>query len=341
MDFSPRHKTYRKTLYVALLSLLGLFSLSLFIGRYPIPPGTLMRILYTRIFSEVSTPESSWLVFYYLRLPRVILVTGVGAMLAMTGAAYQGLFRNPLISPDILGVTAGAGFGVALGIILGGGSSLIYSLSFLFGILAVSLSYLISTRGKGGGMMLMVLGGILVTSFFNALLSILKYVADPYDKLPGIVFWLMGSFSRTTWREVRFTLPLMVIGITVILLVRYYLNSMAMGEEEAISMGIRVTETRCILIIFSTLMVSSSVATTGQVTWIGLIVPHMARYLVGADHRFLIPIAGLLGASFLLIIDNLARASMSIEIPISILTALIGAPFFAHLIMTRLESGWN
>lgn len=340
MVISNRHRTYRKTLSLALILLMALFFFSLFIGRYSISPAALLKLLYAKL-NGVSSIESSWLVFYYIRLPRIILVMAVGAMLAMTGAAYQGIFRNPLVSPDILGVTAGAGFGVALGILLGGRSSFIYSLAFLFGLLAVTLSYLISTRGKSRGIMMMVLGGILVTSFFNALLSILKYLADPYDKLPGIVFWLMGSFSRATWREVRFTLPLLAIGLTAILLVRYYINSMAMGEEEAISMGIKVSQTRFLLIIVSALMVSSSVATTGQVTWIGLIVPHIARYLVGADHRFLIPTAGLFGASFLLIIDNLARASTSMEIPISILTALIGAPFFAHLIMTRLESGWN
>lgn len=341
MKVPLRERPYRRSLYLTLILLFIVLLLSLLIGRYSIPPSTLLSMLYRVVRGETLGAEGAWLVFFYIRLPRILLVTGVGAMLAITGGAYQGLFKNPLVSPDILGVTAGASFGVALGLVTGGETYRIYLLAFLLGILAVALSYLLSTWSRGGGMMLMVLGGILVSSFFNALLSILKYLADPYDKLPGIVFWLMGSFSRTTWREVLITLPLIFLGMATILLVRWYLNALAMGEEEALSMGIRVGPIRLVLITFSTLMVSASVATTGQVTWIGLIIPHIARYLVGADHRYMLPMAGLLGSIFLLIMDTLARGLTSTEIPISILTALIGAPFFAHLIMTREESGWN
>lgn len=286
--------------------------------------------------------ESDGLVFYYIRLPRIIMVASVGAVLAITGASYQGIFRNPLVSPDILGVTAGSGFGVALGILLSGDTFIsIYLLAFFFGLAAVSLAYLFSRLGKGEEVMMMVLGGILVTSFFNALISMLKYLADPYDKLPGIVFWLMGSFSRCGWREVYLILPLMIIGITTIMVLRWHLNVIAMGDEEAKGMGIDVSKIRIVLIVVSTLMVSASVATTGQVTWIGLVVPHMARYVIGVNHRFMIPVAAMMGASFLLIIDNVARAMTTVEIPISIITALLGAPFFAYLLKARKESGWN
>lgn len=342
MTTSCHEQQYRRVFLLSLLLLTTTIIISLFIGRYSIHPRVLFPLILQGIGMDPALlADGRWLVFYYIRLPRILLVSSAGAMLAMTGAAYQGIFRNPLVSPDILGVTAGAGFGVALGILLSESLFIIYLLAFLSGTLAVSLAYLISRLAQGGGIMMMVLGGILVTSFFNALLSLLKYLADPYDRLPGIVFWIMGSFSRTTWRELALTLPFMVLGMTAIFLMRWWLNGMAMGEEEARSLGIPVNILKSILIALSTLMVSACVATTGQISWVGLVIPHMARYLIGANHRYMIPIAALFGASFLLIMDNIARALTTTEIPISIITALFGAPFFAHLIMARRESGWH
>jgi len=323
----------KKLLLIFIITIIIMF-ISLFIGRYNIPV-----FKFLNGFSLNSMEKS---VFYYIRLPRILLVMGVGAALSIAGASYQSTFRNPLVSPDILGVSAGASFGAALGMILSFESlSSIYILAFVFGIIAVFMTYFISKLGKTNMIMMMVLSGIVVSSLFNAFISILKYMADPYEKLPGIVFWLMGGFNRTGWDELVFAAPFIVLGIIVLLLIRYYLNVMSMGEEEAISMGINVKLVRTVMILFSTLMVSASVATVGQVSWVGLVVPHISRFIVGADHRYMVPASGLLGASFLLLMDNIARSLTGAEIPISIITALLGAPFFAYLLISQKNSGWN
>ncbi|MEC9488781.1 MAG: iron ABC transporter permease [Halanaerobium sp.] len=332
-----------KVIAGSFLVLLLVFLASLFIGRYRINPINLYTAIKALLLGNGEfQPGSDWSVFYFIRLPRLLLVAAVGSVLSLTGATYQSIFRNPLVSPSILGVSAGAGFGVALGILVTSGSlTPVYILAFLFGIISVLLAYAISVFGKGNNIMMLVLSGILVTSLFNAMISILKYLADPYEKLPGIVFWLMGGFNRTGWQEVRFALPLMLPGIVVILLLRWYLNVMSMGEEEAISLGVNARLLRGGLIVVSTFMIAAAVATTGQVTWIGLVVPHIARFLVGANHRYMLIVAAVTGASLLMIMDDLARTLTTAEIPISIITAFIGAPFFAYLLLSKNESGWS
>ena len=333
-----------RILWLTFSILIAVFIFSLFLGRYWVSPGEIVEKLIQLLGGQIDsdTIDSSWRVFYYIRLPRVILVMAVGVALSTTGAVYQSVFHNPLVSPNILGVSAGAGFGVALGMLITEGSLiLIYGLSFLFGILAVAATYFISSLSQGQKVMKMVLAGIVVSSLFNALLSILKYLADPMDQLPGIVFWLMGGFHRAGWREVKLVVPFILIGIIVIYILRWYLNVISMGDEEAISMGVNVRMIRTILISLSTLMVAASVATTGQITWIGLVIPHIARFLVGSDHKVMIPETMVLGPAFLLLMDNLARTLTTAEIPISIITAFVGAPFFAYLLITRSESGWN
>lgn len=330
---NSRRYTSRK-LWLMLLLLMITFILSLFIGRVRIPllgffPGF-----------ELTAIERS--VFYYIRLPRVILVTGVGAALSLAGASYQSIFRNPLVSPDILGVSAGAGFGAALGMLIPGGSLFtIYVLAFIFGIVAVFLAYGISSFGKVKIIMMLVLAGIVVSSLFNAFISILKYLADPFEKLPGIVFWLMGGFSRTGWREVGITLPFVIFGVVVLMVIRWHLNVIPLGDEEAISMGVNVRIVRSTVILINTLMVAASVATVGQVSWVGLVIPHIARFLVGANHRYMLPATALSGSIFLLLMDDLARSLTGAEIPISIVTSLLGAPFFAYLLISGRGSGWN
>ncbi|MGM0445558.1 MAG: FecCD family ABC transporter permease [Bacillota bacterium] len=334
MQFLEDRSTNNKKLLLIFIITIAIMFISLFVGRYNIPISKFIKGF------NLNDMEKS--VFYYIRLPRVLLVMGVGAALSVAGASYQSTFRNPLVSPDILGVSAGASFGAALGMILSFQSlSYIYMLAFIFGIVAVFLTYFISKLGKTNMIMMMVLSGIVVSSLFNAFISILKYMADPYEKLPGIVFWLMGGFSRTGWDELIFAAPFIVLGIIIILLIRWHLNVMSMGEEEAISMGVNVKLIRSVMIIFSTLMVSASVATVGQVSWVGLVVPHISRFIVGADHRYMVPASGLLGASFLLLMDDIARSLTGAEIPISIITALLGAPFFAYLLISQKNSGWN
>lgn len=323
----------KKVIMIALITIVIIF-LSLFIGRFNIPV--------LKFISGFHLNEMEKSVFFNIRLPRVLLVMGVGAALSLAGASYQSTFRNPLVSPDILGVTAGASFGAALGMIISLQSfTMIYLFAFAFGVLAVLITYFIANLGKSNQIMMMVLSGIVVGSLFNSFISILKYVADPYEKLPGIVFWLMGGFNRTGWGELIFAAPFIIIGIIVLFVIRWYLNVMSMGEEEAISMGVNVKLIRTVMILFSTLMVAASVATVGQVSWIGLVVPHISRFIVGADHKYMIPASGLLGASTLLIMDNIARSLTGAEIPISIVTALLGAPFFAYLLISQKNSGWN
>jgi len=332
----------RKKILIIIILLFILIFISLFLGRYKISPARYYNII--KVLIGVDNPDKlgkDWSVFYFIRLPRVILVAAVGMALSVTGAAYQSMFRNPLVSPDILGVTAGASFGVALGMFLTVDSLyIIYLLAFIFGITAVFITYAIARHGKGNIVMMMVLSGIIVSSLFNAMISLIKYIADPYDKLPGIVFYLMGGFNRIGWEELKFTIPIIFIGLIMIYFMRWYLNVMAMGDEEALSLGINVKILRIAIIIITTFMVAVGVATTGQVTWIGLIVPHIARYLIGTDHRFMLPAAGLTGALLLLIMDNLARTLTTAEIPISIITAFVGAPFFAYLLIKRRGSGW-
>ena len=339
-DYSKRSRI----LWITIIVLAVVFIFSLFLGRYWVSPGE----IFNRIIKFIGggsigdTMDSGWRVFYYIRLPRLILVIAVGSALSVTGSVYQSIFHNPLVSPNILGVSAGAGFGVALGMLISQGSLLIiYGLSFLFGIIAVAATYFISRMSRGQGVMKMVLAGIVVSSLFNAMLSILKYLADPMDQLPGIVFWLMGGFHRAGWREVKLIIPFILIGIIIIYFMRWYLNVMSMGNEEATSMGVNVRFVRVTMISLSTLMVAASVATTGQITWIGLVIPHIARFLVGSDHRIMIPQTLILGPAFLLLMDNLARTLTPAEIPISIITAFVGAPFFAYLLMTRSNSGWS
>src|SRR6056297_1376331 len=282
MQHDEERKNIRnKLLLITTLTVLIMFS-SLFVGRFNIP-----IIKFINGFNLNNMEKS---VFYYIRLPRILLVMGVGAALSISGASYQSIFRNPLVSPDILGVSAGASFGAALAMILSFQSlTSIYTLAFIFGVIAVFLTYFISSLGKTNMIMMMVLSGIVVGSLFNSFISILKYTADPYEKLPGIVFWLMGGFSRTGWGELIFAAPFIIIGIIVLFVIRWYLNVMSMGEEEAISMGVNVKLIRTVMILSSTLMVAASVATVGQVSWIGLVVPHISRFIVGADHKYMIP----------------------------------------------------
>jgi iron complex transport system permease protein len=335
-------QSQRKILTLLIVLLISVFIISLFIGRYKISISDILTNMRTRIIREESIISNDWNVFFYIRLPRIILVTIVGAILSMTGATYQSVFRNPLASPSILGVSAGSAFGVALGILLNKEGLLgPYLFAFSFGLIAVFLTFYISVWSKVKGVTVLVLAGMAVTSFFNAGVSLIQYLADPYEKLPNIVFWLMGGFNRAGWREVYISLFTMVPGIIILLILRWHLNVMSMGDEEAISMGVNVKWTRILLIFVSTVMIAPTVAVAGQVTWIGLVTPHIARYIIGANHRYMLPAASVLGGIMLLIMDNIARTLTPSEIPISIVTAFIGAPFFVYLLIRRRESGWN
>lgn len=332
-----------KILITALL-LIALIIFSLLIGNYELSLSELAvvgRDLFNANFESLfNNPD--WSVLYYIRLPRILTVVLVGSALSISGAAYQNIFRNPLVSPDILGVSAGAGLGVALGLLYSSGSILfVYLIAFITGIAAVILTYWLSKFAGGNNTMFMVLAGIVVSSLANALVSLLKYLADPMQNLPGIVFYLMGGFSRSGWQEFYLLFPVVIISLTVILFLRWQLNIFSLGEKEAAALGVDTEKIKLIVIIFSTIMVAAATAAAGQVSWIGLVIPHIARFIVGNKYKYYLSASALLGGLSLLLMDNLARTISGAEIPISIITALIGAPFFAYLLITKKESGWN
>ena len=258
----------------------------------------------------------------------------------MAGASFQGIFKNPLVSPDLLGVSAGAGFGAAIAILANMGNALVKLSAFIFGIISVSITYVISKSYKAGGILLLVLSGTAVSAFFNALISGTKFMADPYDKLPQITYWLMGSLSAVNFNKLSMIIIPLIIGVTVIMILRWHLNVLSMGDEEAQSLGLDPGKLRLIVIVACTLVTSAAVSISGIIGWIGLVVPHMTRIIVGPDHKILLPASLSIGASFLLLIDNISRTFISIEIPIGILTAIIGVPIFLYL-LRRGYSEWN
>lgn len=326
------------------LLLIALIVISMLIGNYELGLNDLGLILSDLFRGELQSVRNNpdWSVLYYIRLPRILTVVLVGSALSISGAAYQNIFRNPLVSPDILGVSAGAGLGVAIGLLYSSGSILyVYLIAFITGTAAVALTYWLSQLAGGKNTMFMVLAGIVVSSLANALISLLKYLADPMQKLPGIVFYLMGGFSRSGWQEFYLLLPVVIISLTVILFLRWQLNIFSLGEREASALGVDTEKIKLIVIVFSTIMVAAATAAAGQVSWIGLVIPHIARFIVGSKYKYYLPASALLGGFSLLLMDNLARTVSGAEIPISIITALIGAPFFAYLLITKKESGWS
>ncbi len=334
-------KNYRATLLLLFVLALAVGFGSLFLGRYPIPVSTMVRALASRVLPIVRDWEPTVeTVIFNIRVPRVILAMFVGAGLSISGTAFQGMFQNPLVSPDILGVTAGGGFGAALAILLSGKPAVIQLSAIVFGMMAVVLTYLISRVYKTTPTLMLVLSGMVVGSIFSALLSLAKYAADPRDKLPAIVFWLMGSLATVSRSDVVSTCPPVLAGITALLLVRWRINLLSMGDTEARALGVNTESLKAIIIVAATVITACSVSVCGVIGWVGLVIPHIGRMLVGPDHKVLLPASLALGALYLTIIDDLARSLMGAEIPLGILTAIIGAPFFAYM-LRRTKGGWN
>ena len=272
-------------------------------------------------------------VIWNLRIPRALVGALVGASLAAAGATYQGMFRNPLVSPDILGVSAGAGLGATTGIFLGLAMVWVQLLAFLGGLAAVACVYLISLSvRRHDAVLVLVLAGVAVGTLLGAGISLLKILADPYTQLPSITFWLLGGLNTITKSDILFIFPCIVIGLVPLVLMRWRVNLLSLSDEEAQSLGINTLRTRVVFIAAATLLTSGSVAFTGIIGWVGLVVPHVARLLVGPDFSRLLPASALLGAIFLMLTDTLARTLISIELPLGVLTALVGAPFFLFLL---------
>lgn len=271
-----------------------------------------------------------------IRLPRVLTALIVGGGLTVAGIAFQALFSNPLATPDILGVTSAASLGAVLGIILSLGTMGIQVLAMVFGLLSILITINLVKKDETS-MIMLVLAGIIVSSLANALASLLKYTADPMDKLPQITYWLMGSFGRTSYKNLALAGPLILISMLVIYKMRWSLNLLSLSEDEARSLGINVKKTRLIFILAATLITASSVSICGQIGWIGLIIPHLVRLMVGSNNLYTLPLGISFGAGFMVLIEALSRTVSVIELPISILTAIIGAPIF--IILMRRSGG--
>ena len=317
-----------------------LFFASFLMGRYPVSPVDVVKTILSPIFPQLTVSSTINTIVWQIRLPRILAALLVGASLSMAGTAFQGIFKNPLVSSDLLGVSNGAGFGAALAILFSGSGIIIQIFAFIFGIISVSITYLISKAYRAGGILILILSGVAISAFFNSLISAIKFVADPEDKLPEIVYWLMGSLASITMDEIIMIIIPLFIGFIILYLLRWQMNILAMGDEEAQSLGLNPSRVRLIIIAACTLLTSAAVSISGIIGWIGMIIPHMARIVVGPDNKILIPASLSLGASFLLLIDNISRVVISIEIPIGILTSIIGVPLFLYL-LRRGYSEWS
>lgn len=314
----------------------AVFVLSFTIGKYPISPGELVRVLIGKLTGADKTwTNEAELVIFKIRMPRVLAGAIIGAGLSSAGAAYQGLFRNPLVSPDVLGASAGAGFGAAVSIFLGMSYAVVSAAAFTGGIAAVGAAYLISTRARRSQTLGMVLAGIMISSLFNSATSFIKLIADPSNILPAITFWLMGSIASVHENRLIWAAIPILGGMLVLLLSRWKLNLLTTGEDEARSMGVNTKIMRVIIVFAATLITSACVAISGLIGWVGLVIPHFARMIVGYDYRVMMPVSMLMGASYMMLVDNLARSIVTAEIPLGILTAFVGAPFFLYLILDR------
>lgn len=310
-------------------------------GRYPLNIGEFFIIIFSKITGSAHGLDENFdAIIFNIRLPRILAAIIVGAALSVAGAAYQGIFKNPLVSPDILGASAGAGFGATLAIILSLNSLGVQLFAFAFGLLAVFITYIIGARFVRSNIsLILILAGILVGTLFSSFISLFKYIADPYEKLPAITFWLMGGLTRIEMSDIYIVLIPVIIGLVPLFLLRWRLNVMAFGDEEAQSLGVNTKSLRLLTIISATLVTAAVVSISGIIGWVGLLVPHLARFLVGPNYRLLIPASLLIGSIYLLLVDTLARAILPIEIPLGIFTAIIGAPLFIYL-LAYARRGW-
>ncbi len=338
----PDYKFNRTTL-VYLLPI-ALLIISLFIGRYQTPLSAVadesVKVFSSLFFGTPASVSTQHTVLFNVRLPRILAALLVGAALSIAGASFQGIFRNPLVSPYILGVGSGAGFGACLAILLWNNYLMIQLMAFAFGLLAMFIAISMGKVSKGTGTLVFVLSGIIVSSIFTALTSLAKYVADPYDQLPAIVFWLMGSLASVRYGDLLYILLPIFIGTLVLFLFRWRINILSLGDEEAKALGTDVEKTRLVIIVCATLVTSAAVSVSGVIGWVGLVVPHISRMIVGPNYSRLLPMSMVIGASFMLVVDDLSRTIVATEIPLGILTSLVGAPVFAYLIKKG-RMGWN
>ena len=319
-----------------------LIGLAFAVGKFPVSPSDAASVLWAKLIgAHPDVPSSVETVVLRIRGPRILAAVLVGAALAASGAAYQGLFRNPLVSPDILGVSSGAALGAVIGIFLSLPVLAIQGLSFAFGLLAVAAVYGIGVAVRGHDpILVLVLGGIVIGTLLGSCIALLKYFADPYNQLPAITFWLLGSLAATTPSDAATILIPIACGLVPLFLLRWRMNVMALGDEEAQALGVNTRRVRIAIVAAATLMTSAAVSISGIIGWIGLLIPHFARLLVGPNFGRLLPASILLGAGFLLGVDTLARTVAAIEIPLGVLTAFIGTPLFLWLLI-NVRRSWQ
>lgn len=325
---------------IFLICLLSIFIilLSFFIGSYYLPPDVIVQLIIKKITREdISSVENT--ILFDIRLPRIILALLVGCAISLSSACFQATFRNPLVSEYILGVSAGAAFGASLSIAFLGKEFPVQPVAFLFGTFAVSLTYFLARIKGETPILTLVLSGVVVTAIFTAGNYIIRYIVEP-EKLHAIVVWIMGSLSAASWRDVFYSAPLVIIGSIFLISMRWRLNILSMGEEEAKTLGVNVERLRIIIILLATLITSIAISTVGIIGWIGLIVPHIVRMLAVSDNRIVLPLSAILGGVMLLLADNLVRMSKGIELPVGVLTTLVGAPAFIYLIR-KTKGSWE
>ena len=329
-----RSHLYRRRFAALTVVFLLVLFLSGMLGRFSVTPRELLRLLLSRFVRvEPNWRDGAQTVVFQIRLPRIAAAALVGAALAVAGVSYQGMFRNPMVSPDILGASTGAGFGAALAILLGAGYFGISLTAFCFGLLAVAAAYLVSCLSRTNQTVALILAGMMISSLFSAATSYVKLVADTQQQLPAITYWLMGSLSGTRMGTVRFAAVCMAVGLVPLLLLRWRMNLLTLSPDEARAMGVHTDRLRLAVILSSTVLTAAAVSVSGMIGWVGLVIPHLSRRIVGSDCRRLMPMSCLFGAAFLLLVDNMARCLTATEIPIGILTAFVGAPFFIYLMV--------
>lgn len=327
-----------------LILLLATVLFSFTLGRFPITwkelHGLVMQTLFGAEIMDEQKLKALKNILFAIRLPRVMAAGLAGAALSVSGAVFQSMFINPLVSPDLLGVLAGASFGAALGMILSKSWFVVQANAFVFGLAAVMIAVGMARFFRGSSLLMLILGGIVSGSLFTALLTGLKYLADPQEQLPAIIYWLMGGFTMSDGKTTFLLTCPILLGVLVLFCLSSRLNVLSMGDEEAKSLGINVELIRAVFIVITTFISCLTVCLGGIIGWVGLVIPHIGRMLVGPDNRLLLPVVAMIGATYLVIVDDLARMLFRVEIPIGILTALMGIPFFV-LIVRNARKGWS
>ncbi|MDR1069027.1 MAG: iron ABC transporter permease [Clostridiales Family XIII bacterium] len=336
--FSTKRQVRKICLLAVGLAVVALISFGL--GRYFASPAAILQTVAAKLSGAEAADPKLAAALFNIRLPRIIIVILVGMGLSVAGASYQGMFKNPLVSPDLLGASAGASFGACLALLLNLGNEFIQLFAFTGGLAAVGLVMFINRIIRGDALLGLILAGILVGTLFTSGMTIIKSVADADDKLPAITFWLMGSFAGAERSDVLPLLIPMIAGFALVLTQGWNLNVLSFGEDEARTLGIHTGRTRTFVILGATLLTASSIAVAGVIGWIGLVVPHLTRSIVGPNYKILLPTTMLTGATFLLIVDNVARLLYSVEIPIGLLTSILGVPFFIFIYRKNLR-GWS